>query len=98
MLYLFPQWVVVLGVCHLWRFSSAFAVTRTKNHARLQSDAFHEVKAEGDAHSLAMKRTRPSDAGPYGRAACSAAALHVQSGESGPEATRLEEDRDTTRC
>uniref|UniRef100_A0A665WKD5 non-specific serine/threonine protein kinase n=1 Tax=Echeneis naucrates TaxID=173247 RepID=A0A665WKD5_ECHNA len=62
-------------------------VTWRKNNMKIQANAFHVVKAEGERHSLSMKHMRPSNAGSYcvtavntaGRASCSAM-LYIQSG------------------
>ncbi|XP_029375054.1 striated muscle preferentially expressed protein kinase isoform X2 [Echeneis naucrates] len=61
-------------------------VTWRKNNMKIQANAFHVVKAEGERHSLSMKHMRPSNAGSYcvtavntaGRASCSAM-LYIQS-------------------
>ena len=59
-----------------------------RDNMEIKSSPTHVVKVEGERHSLLIKWTKPSDAGPYtvtatnevGKAVCSAT-LFIKSGE-----------------
>lgn len=87
----------IYSLGNIYVFSCAYhsyllSVTWRKSNVEIRSDAFHVVKAEGERHSLLIKRMRPNNAGTYcvtavntaGRASCSAT-LYIQSGEARPE-------------